>query len=1153
MSHPSPAPLLTDRLESAARRRYAFEALAGLGWTLAGLGLAALIALIVEALAGLPTVGRTTLVVLLFVGLIGALIVLVGRPLLMRLNRWPGAEDTFATARRVGAARPEIGDRMVNGLQVARNLDTDGGSPELARAALSRVEAQVADVDLSGAITDPAPVRRSWQAALIPAALLGLAASVGPLAGAAGRLLHPSRSYAPPAPFALRVEPGDAEIVRGGDVAILARAVGPKQPAKLVLLTYPGDRTEPDEISLTADSSGVFRYTLKTVQQTTRYRIEARAEHIQSDEHTLTALDRPGLAGWQITVTPPSYTGQPVQQLPAGSGDVRAPRGSEVALSLRSSGPVGSGALVFAPDSLELPVSFTGTAGRAAFRLMKDGTYRLRLTSPKGVVNADPIRYTLRAVPDAAPAVRLVQPDFDGQLDPSLRIGLVAEIQDDYGFSKLLLHYRLAESKFGTVTPTFRSVALPLPDGGPARTVGAEWNLGAALDLAPDDVVEYYLEVWDNDRVLGPKSARTGLATLRFPSLTDVLAQTRTEQAETETGLQQAVEQGQELQKAMAQMQEQIRRTDQVDWRDQRQVDQMQRQQQSLQQSADQLAQQLQQQVDRMGQNQMLSPETLQKYQQVQQLLQQIDSPALKAAMERMQQAMQTLDPNQVQQAMANLAQNQEAFQKSLERTMKLLQRIQLEQSLDTAAKQARELAEQEAALAKQAQATNPNDKPKQDQLAKAQADLRAQSDSLRKDLAKTEERMQQFDPREMPTEEMRELMKQLDQAKAEEKMRAAEQQMERGEPQAAQQNMQQAAQEMASNEQRIQQLKQQLLEKQQNRMQAELRSTLDRLLKLSRQQEDLRDRTRRTAPNSPESRQLAEQQRNIAGDLAALTDSLARMSEKNLAITPKMGQQIGQALAQMSGALDNLQNRNTPGASGQQGAAMAGLNGAALQMGNSLQQMQGGNPGGGQPGGMGGMMQQLEGMAGQQEGINQSTQQMGENGSGGEGSGRPKADQAARMQQLAGQQAALQQALQQLAQQAQQMAQSGAAGGSSGDNRQPLGDLSQVAKQMDEVAKALASGSVTRETIQRQQQILSRMLDASRSVREREFDKTREAHSGGDIVRASPPALPPAPARAQLRQSLLNATTQGYSADYEALIKRYFEALERADVGTAN
>jgi hypothetical protein len=91
-----------------------------------------------------------------------------------------------------------------------------------------------------------------------------------------------------------------------------------------------------------------------------------------------------------------------------------------------------------------------------------------------------------------------------------------------------------------------------------------------------------------------------------------------------------------------------------------------------------------------------------------------------------------------------------------------------------------------------------------------------------------------------------------------------------------------------------------------------------------------------------------------------------------------------------------------------------------------------------------------------------------------------------------------------------------------------------------------MQSGNISEETLRRQEQILSRMLDAMKSQRERDFEKRRESRPGQDVVRESPPDIDAPSDRSlldRIRQQLETGTVN-YSRDYEYLIRRYFDAM---------
>jgi hypothetical protein len=215
----------------------------------------------------------------------------------------------------------------------------------------------------------------------------------------------------------------------------------------------------------------------------------------------------------------------------------------------------------------------------------------------------------------------------------------------------------------------------------------------------------------------------------------------------------------------------------------------------------------------------------------------------------------------------------------------------------------------------------------------------------------------------------------------------------------------------------------------------------------------------------------------------------------------------------------------------------MGSLNRAAMIMQNALNGMMQGGKGGS---GMGGMMQQLSQMAGQQGGINAGTQQaMGAGGQGEQGS--VSAQQQAEYQRLGGQQAALQKSLEQLAEEAK----------NTGEFSKLLGDLDQVAKEMQEVQSDLAQGEVNPETIQKQDRILSRLLESTRSMRERDYEKKRTSSGGTNVQRSSPAELDltTQEGKNRLRDELRKVLQGTYAKDYEELIRKYYEELEKEKV----
>jgi chromosome segregation ATPase len=174
--------------------------------------------------------------------------------------------------------------------------------------------------------------------------------------------------------------------------------------------------------------------------------------------------------------------------------------------------------------------------------------------------------------------------------------------------------------------------------------------------------------------------------------------------------------------------------------------------------------------------------------------------------------------------------------------------------------------------------------------------------------------------------------------------------------------------------------------------------------------------------------------------------------------------------------------------------------------------------------------MQQLQNASGQQQKLNQQIQQFLNKTQG----QRLSPNMQSRRKQLAKQQRKIKKQLEQMnmEDEAQQKL---------------LGDLQKIAKQMEESANDLQSGRHSRDLIDRQQQILTRLLNAQQSLRTQGKKQQRRGRQADEDYEQDRPGDRPDPGEADaLRRDLIRALEMGYNSDYEALIKKYFELLEQ-------
>ncbi len=1083
-------------------------------------------AVLIEAFASMTILGRTLVFWATLASSLGIVCWFFVRPLLHLLGLL-GNSDDYSIAGNVGEHFPSIKDRLLNVLQVFRQKDSLLYSAELSDASFADVGEDIKGLDFAEAV-DYSSLKKAGRNAASSLAVAALLFGLFPSAfiASADRLLHHRQAFTPRPLFAFIVQPGNIEVVKGDNIPIVIRIQGEPQK-EISLFVKEDEQREYDKKELRSDSLGVFRYELQSIRYSTEYYVEA--QDIRSDDYKITVVDRPMVRNLRMRLTYPSYTNIPARYQDDNVGDVTALAGTRLNLEVTMNKDVKDAKVVFS-DSGQLPMTISDIRAAASFVLRKDRTYHILLTDENNVTNTNPIEYQLKAVPDEYPTIAIVEPGRDVNISEDMRLSMLLKIHDDFGFTKVQLGYRLSKSKYIKPSEDYTLINIPLPQyTTPDVDVPYFWNL-TGLDLVPEDVVSYFVEVYDNDAISGPKVARSDIYTVRFPSLNEIFAQADQQQDKAIQDLGKSKEQAEELKKTVDEINRDLKKNlQQLDWQEQKKAEELVKKYQNLQKQLENVSQNLEQMVKEMQEHKAISPETMEKYMELQKLFNDINSPELQEVMRKLQEAMQNIRPDIMREAMKKFSFSEENFRKGIERTLNLLKRIQIEQKTDEILKRTEKMLEQQAELQKEAANTNADDKAKQSELAKKQEDLKKQLEEMKRELSELEKKMNEF-PEEMPLSELQQATQDLADQNLEEKMGQVAQQCQGGQCNSpgAKKKMSEIQKALSEFQQKMQQAKKKLQEKQQQQVVQQLKKSLHEILELSKQQESLRDKSQEVNPNSPLLHEIAQEQMNVAGKLMNVTNDLMELSQKTFAVTPEMGKAIGQALAQMEQALNNLEERNGSLASQQQGQAMSSLNEAAMLVQNAMQSMM-------QAGGGGGMMQafmqRLQQLAGQQQGINDLTLQFGQ--------GELTMEQQAEMARLAAEQEVVRKSLEQLK---EEMKSSG---------NKALGDLGQITKEMEEVVKDMKEHNIKPETVQRQERILSRLLDAQRSMRERDYEKKRQARPGEDVVRKSPSELDSKTqgSKDKLMEDLQKAMEEGYSKDYENLIRRYFEALQNMKI----
>ncbi len=1137
---------IIQRLNAVTRAEQGYDLLRGVGHTTTIVCIAMLLAGGLEAWLHMGVPMRT-IVWWAGIGLAGLSAGMLIVPPVLRLVGLLATESHEQLALRVGRAYPDVNDTLCNALQLTRQPDLGG---ELAEAAFEGVAAATEPLDFS-VVIDRRPARMAalWMVLSCLSVTTALTVLPDSFGSAWHRLVDHTNSYLPPAPFTLTIVAAQDTLMRGTATKVVVTAKGVPPETVTFNVREAGQQTFAQH-TIRRDSGNVYSYLFSGLTQSVEFFAESPwlDTRVSSDTARISVIDRPLIRALSGSVTPPTYTRLASSRLDATHADVTTIAGSVVRLNIESNKPLRRAYIVMkaasndssAVDTSVVDMTVSGNSALGGFMVRRTGSYTIWLEDRDGTTNVDPLKASIVSLTDSYPLISLVTPRENVELRQTAIMPIEVSVSDDFGFSGLKLYYRLTASRYALPEKNFRTIAIPLSGPATSQDIRYAWDL-ATVDMTPEDTYEFYLEVADNDVIGGPKTAKTATISVRMPSLDEVFAETDRQQGDVRKEMKNLAKEAENIKKEAEQLQRELQKQQskqqmEASWADKKKAEDLIKRQQELEQRMEKMADKVQEMTEKLRDNQAISEETLKKYQELQQLMREVKNPDLSRMQEQMRKAMDEISPEELQRMMKDFKFNEEEFRKNLDRQLSLLKRMQAEQKTDELAKRAEELARKQDELRQRTEQSNPSNKAENQRLAEEQKKLQEELDRLAQESKDLEQLMKEIG-QEMPQEKMQQAQNDLNAPETQNQMERAEEQMRQGQNDQASEKQKQASQNLQRFAQQMKNMKREMRRNSQREAMRQMQKSTDDLTQLSKQQESLREQMKGLDPNSMQMSQLAQQQQRLQESMQNIANNMMQLGQKSTAVTPEMAQDMGDALQAMRDAMKSMADRNGMQAMQSQSSAMKAMNGAASKMGSAMAQMmqgegagQGGNgqmPGQGEGRGMS-PFQRLQQLADQQQSINNGMNSIGQ-------SGQMSQQQRAEMGRLAGQQGRALKSLQEIEEQKK----------NANGQKQPLGDLNRIAKDMEEVMSDMQTGNITADTRLRQERILSRLLDASRSMNERDYEKNRESTSGKDVDKRSPAEID-LQRQQVMSRSAIEQLRQGYTADYENIIRQYFEALQR-------
>ena len=1039
-------------------------------------------------------------------------------------------------AQIIGNHFPNVKDKLLNVLQLTKQAAS--GEKKVASsdsslntyhlplliASINQKSNEIKLVPFKAAI-DLSGNKKYLRYALPPLLLLIFMLFAAPslLKNASNRLFNYNKEFEREAPFKISLEKNLLKVIQFQNFDLKVTANGSVLPNELFI------ERDGYQYKLKKDNDTTFSYTFANVQKDVPFKIFAGA--VNTPTYNLQVLKKPNIVGFDVQLEYPSYVGK-TNEILSNQGDLVIPAGTKINW------------MVNAENTDDIQLSFAGGKPQSVIRqgesrfvfskqVRNDEPYRLFISN-NFLNKADSVTYNLTVIPDLFPTISVQK--FDDSLNKK-RFYFAGEVGDDYGVRNLSFNYQIKRasgnqqlsSNSQQPSTNIQRVPLQIPVGKQAQY---QYTLNVAdMNLQPGDEVNYYFEVFDNDAINGAKSAKTNTMVYSQPSVEQVEKQISKNNDQIKEDLKKAVQESKKVQQDLEKLREKLLQQKEIDWQTKKEAERLQQRQQELNKQIDEAKKSFDENLKSEKELQK-DQELLQKQEQLKKMFEELKNPEMKDLLKQIEELLQKMDKDKALEKMEEMKFSSEEMQKELERMDELIKQAEVENLMQEQIDKLEELAKKEEDLSNKSEDTKQN----QEDLKKEQNDINKQFDKLQEKKDELEKKNKELKrPEKMPdTKE--------DDKGIKEDLNDSKDQLEQKQNSKAAKKQKSAANKMKNKANKMKSAQQQGKEQEMEEDMKAIRQLLENLVQLSFDQEATMKDMGNAVENTPRYIKDVQQQKKLQGDFAMIEDSLQNLAKRQVAIQTFVVEKVTDVKQNMASALEKLEDRKKFEGQDFQQRSMKNINDLALMLAESMKNMQDqmnqmsgsgscSKPGGKKPNGKGGK-EPGDKLSEGQKGVNEGLKQLRDRLKKGQGGAAGSPGSSKEFAEMAARQSALREALKKKQQELQQRGK-----GEKG--------LQEMIDGMEKTETELVNKQLTNETIKRQDDIVTRLLESEKAERERKEDEERKANTAKQVEALPPPALQEYIKKRQSEIEQFRTVSPALKPYYKQLVEEYFKSLK--------
>ena len=951
-------------------------------------------------------------------------------------------------AKIIGEHFDEVSDKLTNILELKK---LNSGDTKIIEASINHKIQQIKLTPFNKAVDWSKTIANS-KYLLIPVIIILLIVVSGNkmiLSDSTNRIINYDEEFTRPAPFYFEIMNDELKIVEGDDFNLSLKTSGKSSPEQLKI-NFNGTVQR-----MKKNSENNFSFLFNNVQST--FSFFMFDETLKSQNYVIEVLPRAKTENIKMTVSPPAHN-KSSKRIYNNSGSIDVTEGSLVKWEVQTAQAED---LQFIIGDTEHDVVADDDGVFVFKKYIFDNTNYQILISNSNMVNGDTTFYNLKVIKDRHPTIDIELNDENENI-------ISGFVTDDYGFSSLVF---VCEDNFKKKSDTIKINI-------DSRAQSFVYNVDDITSSFGngDETLKCYFVICDNDEVNDLKCTNSEQMYLS-PKSADQAQNEFTENindVKNEIALE--LDELDELKIELEEYEKKLIGADSLDWRDKKKLDEILKKQKAFEEKIDELKNKTQESFEELNTFSQPSDDIIKKQKELERLFDEIMSQEMKDLFKELNELKDELDKNELQKKIQELQLSNEDLEKELDRNLEILKQVEFDQKLENLINETKELSKNQLDLSKDT--LNINEK------LKAQENYNNDFNKIKNDIKDLNQLNSSLENKNKISD-TKDIEKSID-----EKLNKVTEQLKNKNQKGASKNQKKLSDELMELANMFDEMKKNNEETQNYEDMDALRQILENLVYFSIEEEGLMLEFEGLEKDNPQYVSMMHKQQELRDASYIIEDSLFALSKRVPQISSKVNSEINAINSKTLSAINNLRERYTVKAVKDQQFVMTSANNLAVMLSEILKSMQEEmasdlpssqqceKPGKGSP--KPGDLKRM------QKELNEQIEKMKEQMLKGEKENMQGGKMSKELVEMLAKQELIRSSLEELRKNM--------------EDKDSVEKLNEVIEEMEETEKDIANKKLRNVSLNRQKEILTKLLELDDALRKQGDDDARESKTNESL-----------------------------------------------------